>query len=91
MKTIQLNLNDSATIYPTATGFIKIENILREKYRHGLTFDQIDEIDEKIKRRTTEDGGYKDLLWSIMSELGELFFNGSQYLESSKILIEENK
>lgn len=44
-----------------------------------------------IKRRTTEDGGYKDLLWSIMSELGELFFNGSQYLESSKILIEENK
>lgn len=81
---IHLNINNYVIIFPTVEGTKKIAEILRKKYNTSTTL-----IDELMKKRLTKDGGYKDQLWHIMSELGEIFFNGSHYLESSNMIIEK--
>lgn len=73
------NVNDDITIYPTLEGWIKIKEILRKSY--NMTEDRVDEYIEYRRYN----GGYKDQMWAIYSELNDIFFNGQTYLKSSII------
>lgn len=76
------NLNNSATIYPTSEGWIKIKELLQSKY----TFKQYTDFEDFLEKRTGKYGvGYTDTLWCIISDLGEIFYNGSNYLGNSDI------
>ncbi len=80
MNTIKLNLNNEIIIYPSNIGWIKIHEIISNLY--GVSADK---LDDEIKKRTTEDNGYRDQLWKIIEELYPLIFNGSRYLLKSEV------
>jgi len=81
---IKYDINESIIIYPNAEGWEKIREIMSEKYK----FNTEEEFEEFFRTYVVETGaGYKDLLWSIMQDLGEIFFNGSNYLETTNITL----
>jgi hypothetical protein len=82
-----INLNQNVIIYPNEKGWIKIKEILIDQYESYGIF--ASKALQTIELRRTEDGGYKDQLWHIMSDLHEMFFNGQQYFETTNILILE--
>jgi len=49
-------------------GWEKIESMFSEKY---------------VEDRRTEENGYKDNMWCIIEDLGELFSHGSDYIHSN--------
>jgi hypothetical protein len=71
------NVNWKATIYPNESGWAKIRQILEKQ---GTA-----DVDGWIRRRASDDGGYTDQLWSIISDLGPMFFNGTGFFESANI------
>lgn len=77
----QFNLNYDIIIYPSQKGWLKIRSILSEIYK----FKTDKELDNYIEKRYSICGGYKDHMWSIMSDLHELFFNGTDYLKNMTI------
>lgn len=68
------SFNHEAIIYPTEKGWKKIESMFSEKY---------------IQERKTDNDGYKDLLHVIVTDLGELFLHGSDYIWSNFEIIEK--
>lgn len=78
------NINDYITIYPTSSGFEKIKSILVNS-KEQLGFKDLNEIEEYIGRRRTTQGGYRDQMWTITSKFSALFFNGSNYFETTEI------
>ena len=79
---VKYNINYSIIIYPNAEGWEKIRQIMSETYK----FHTEDEFEAFFRSHVVETGaGYKDQIWSIMQDLGEIFFNGSNYLETTQI------
>lgn len=76
------NINSCVTIYPSESGFSKIREILRREYDDNY-------IDAYIAEKTTSDNGFKEQMWVIMSDFGELFFDGSDYLSTTHIKLSE--
>jgi hypothetical protein len=66
------SLNNEIVIYPSEKGWEKINSMFSEKY---------------VQDRMTEDGGYQDLMWTVIEDLHELFYHGSDYLETTTIEI----
>lgn len=75
------NLNDSIVIYPNEKGWIKLKEVLIMEYK----FKSEDKLNQYLILRTTEDGGFKEQLWEIMSLFGKMFYNGTSYFETSFI------
>lgn len=76
---IRFNINYEVTIYPSEQGWVKIKQILQEKY----AFKTKEELDKWIANRTVVNDGYKEQLWTIMGDFGDMFFNGSFYLKNT--------
>ena len=76
------NFNWKVTIYPNELGWKKILEITQDRYR-------ITEFAAMlwVDRRRSNDGGYTDQLWSIASELHEMFYNGQNYLANTTVTL----
>lgn len=72
-------MNEKVIIYPTEKGWIKIRQILLDRATK-FNFKEYD-VDQDLKNKRTEDGGYEDQLWVIIKDLHNLFFNGQDYIE----------
>ncbi len=84
MNIIETNMNFNIVIYPSDKGWDKIYEIIQKAYY----LDTLNEAIEYVnKYRKTEDGGYKEQMWEIMSSLGELFYNGTPYFNTTNIKI----
>ena len=83
MEKKSYNLNFNVIIYPSELGWIKIRELISEYYSVVDFFD----VDAFINKRRSEDGGFEEQLWVIMSMLGDAFFNGSRYLESTAMTL----
>ena len=75
----KFTVNDQVVIYPNDKGWDKIHDLIREKYRlsNQKTFDFIE--GRKF------DGGYRDQMWTIMSDLHSMYFNGQNYFSNTYI------
>lgn len=74
------NLNYDIVIYPNANGWLKMREIISQKYNISITDAQI-----KLKNNTTYDCGYKDSLWVIASDFHDMFFVGQNYFKTMNI------
>ena len=74
------SINDSIIIFPNPKGWLKIRDILSNIYKISD-----EELDEFLTHRYTENYGYKDQMWFIMSEFGIIFSQGTDYLKSLNI------
>ena len=83
IKESTMNINQYVVIYPSSAGWYKIEQIIQTKLQ-DLNLAK-SEIDEYMENRKTTDDGYKEQLWVIMSDYGDLFFNGSTYLKNTTL------
>jgi hypothetical protein len=86
METI--NLNTDVIIYPTFSGWKKM---IKCYYNYYNQYDHIiiswEDAEKAIEDNKTEDGGYKEQLWVLMSTFGEMFFNGTPYWENMNLTI----
>ena len=86
MKSI--NLNDLVLLNLSKSGWEKLLYITEHSKYHE-SFDSV----EYLRSRTVQIGDniyFKEQLWIIMQQYGELFFNGSQYLQTTEILIDND-
>jgi hypothetical protein len=70
-----LSMNDEVVIYPNERGWAEIAKL--------LSF--------YPETRRTSDGGYKDQLWCIISELHTMFYNGQSYFKNTSVTIKEEQ
>jgi hypothetical protein len=78
-----MNFNDEVIIYPSEEGWTKLFDILHKL--HNVKYKSNIFISDYVSLRRTEDGGYKEQLWVIISDLHEMFFNGTPYLKNMNI------
>jgi len=78
MKTY--NINWDVIIYPSKKGWDKIHELVKAKY--NLTPEK---ATAWIKNRKTPNGGYKEQLWTIMDELHDMFYMGTQHFKHMNI------
>lgn len=78
---MKYNLNYNVAIYPNELGWNKIRELLQKAYN----FKSKESLEEYIKHRTSTNGAFVDQLWSIMSDLHDMFYNGTQYFDSMNI------
>ena len=81
----EYNINLDVTIYPSEKGWEMIPGLLSKKYMMHA-----DIAKAWTDKRRTADGGYRDHLWSIISDLSELFYMGTDKLASMKIELNED-
>jgi len=81
MKTIY-SLNDKVIIYPNEKGWQKIKDV----YSLDLSY-----APNLLTIRTVEDGGYEDMLWRIIHDLGGMFYHGSHYFKTTEIKMPTKK
>lgn len=74
------DINHDVVIYPNDKGWIKIKKLITKKYLLSH-----DECEKWIDLRRSECGGYKDQLWSIISDLNDIYYNGQEYLMTTTI------
>ena len=74
------NINDKVIIYPTPKGWDKLVELNMNTYKrtHKLA-------KQYIELQRTPDDGFEDQLWVIMELYSGIFYNGSNYLESTEI------
>lgn len=75
----EININQYASIELTEAGLKKVIDILMLLYPENAIY----YVNKRIVGNV-----YTDQLWCIMSDLHEIFFNGSQYLENTTIKIQ---
>jgi len=83
---LDFNLNFEAVIFPSESGWKKIVSDLMSEYK--LTEEEAIAWTEK---RKTTDGGYKEQLHSIISIHHNMFFNGSNYFKTTKMILYNEK
>lgn len=82
----EFSLNDDVTIYPNENGWKRIRKIVYTK--HAL---RDVELERFIQNRTSDDGGYTDQLWSIIHDLGDMIWQGTNCIESTKIVLKRKE
>ena len=83
--TTELNFNKKVIIYPNNNGWIKIREIITEDYLLLST----EGVDNWIETRKTPCGGYRDSLWTIISDFHSMFYCGSEFFDKVIIRIED--
>ncbi len=83
-KEIEVNINSYGTIYPSEKGF---EAIKQQIMREFLLSEE--NADKRIKKLTTEDGGYREQIWTLFQDQGPMFYNGTNELKNSTLKIEK--
>lgn len=78
----RFNLNHEVIIYPNERGFAKIKALIGNKYLLSN-----EEAETWVNKRKTEDGGYKEQLWVIVSDLHDMFYNGQSYMATTWIVL----
>lgn len=78
----RFNLNHEVIIYPNEKGFAKIKALIANRYLLSN-----EEAETWINKRKTEDGGYKEQLWVIVSDLHDMFYNGQNYMTTTWIAL----
>lgn len=81
-ENITFNANHYATIFPSEKGWKRmVKNVMK--------YYELSEEDatKHIESYKTEEGGYKDQLWCIMSMFGDMYFNGSPYFEKLNMIL----
>lgn len=78
----RFNLNHEVIIYPNERGFAKIKALISNKYSLSS-----EEAEVWVNKRKAEDGGYKEQLWVIVSDLHDMFFNGQNYMSKTWITL----
>jgi hypothetical protein len=81
-EAVRFNLNYEVIIYPNDSGFAKIKALLSNRYLLSE-----EEAEDWVSKRKTEDGGYKEQLWVIVSELHDMFYNGQRYMATTDITL----
>jgi len=79
---INVNINNQVVIYPSDKGWDEIVRLTAKNYNISL-----EKAVEWVKSRKTDDGGYKDQLWVIMSDLHDIFYLGNTNLKNSTMSI----
>jgi hypothetical protein len=74
------NANYEIIIYPSEKGWEKIRSIISSIYKLDGR-----RLDAYIKSKTTPENGFKDQMWCIMSDFGEMYFNGTSYFSTMNI------
>lgn len=82
IKEIYFNLNDDVIIFPNPSGWKKIISDIMKAYQ----FDE-KKAKEWAEKSKTEDGGYKEQLWEIISMHHDMFFNGTTYFKTVNIIL----
>jgi len=75
------NLNDEVIIYPNEKGWQKIIELTAKNYKFST-----EKAIEWTDKRKTEDDGYKEQLWVIISDLHDMFYNGQNYMQTTYCL-----
>ncbi|MBW7844875.1 MAG: hypothetical protein H3C45_04390 [Bacteroidia bacterium] len=78
----RFNLNHEVIIYPNEKGFAKIKALIANRYLLSN-----EEAETWVNKRKTEDGGYKEQLWVIVSDLHDMFYNGQNYMATAWIAL----
>ncbi len=78
----EYSLNDSIIIYPTEEGW----DMMIDLYQKNNDVNR-HEAEKEIDKHKTTDNGYHNQIWSIMGNFGDMFYNGSVYLETTKIYL----
>lgn len=78
----RFNLNHEVIIYPNEKGFAKIKALISNRYLLSN-----EEAETWVNKRKTEDGGYKEQLWVIVSDLHDMFYNGQSYMATTWIAL----
>ena len=78
----RFNLNHKVIIYPNEKGFAKIKALIANRYLLSN-----EEAENWVNKRKTEDGGYKEQLWVIVSDLHDMFYNGQSYMATTWIAL----
>lgn len=78
----RFNLNHKVIIYPNERGFAKIKALIGNRYLLSN-----EEAETWVNKRKTEDGGYKEQLWVIVSDLHDMFYNGQNYMATTWIAL----
>ena len=81
-----INLNENVIIYPSEYGWKKIKEIVVQQY-HDAGVPEEHAL-EYIRGHKTDDDGYREQLWCIISDFHEMFYNGTRYFDKVIILIE---
>ena len=74
----RFNLNHEVVIYPNEKGWQKIIELTAKNYQFS-----IEKAIEWTDKRKTDDGGYKEQLWVIISDLHDMFYNGQNYMQTT--------
>lgn len=74
------NLNEDVIIYPNISGWIKINELISQKYNISIADGR-----KMVGGKKTKDGGYKDQMWVIIHDLHEMFYNGQSYFKTMNI------
>ncbi len=80
------SINDKITIYLNDKGIKKVKEIIKERNLDIPIGYQID-IDEYLEIRLDSENGFTEQMWYIIENYHELFFNGSNYIQTSKFII----
>lgn len=76
----RFNLNHEVIIYLNEKGFAKIKALIGNRYLLSN-----EEAENWLNKRKTEDCGYKEQLWVIVSDLHDMFYNGQSYMATTWI------
>lgn len=92
---IETNINNYVTFYPTEKGLEKMKELDAELFFNtDSTIQTKEDIKAKVwelmQKHITEDGGYRDQMWCIMNNYGDLFYNGTDKIMHSTIKIEKS-
>ncbi len=74
------NINNKVIIYPTKKGWDKLIELNMNVYKRNYKTAK-----EYIDRCRTEDDGFEEQLWVIMELYIGIFYNGTNYLETTNI------
>ena len=81
---IEISLNDYVTVYLTDSGWNFLRMQLHKRY------DEINlDVEEYLEDKMTSDNGIKGQMWEIVSLLSPVFYNGSNYLKTTTIVVEK--
>lgn len=86
IQKIDFNMNHDVVIFPSERGWKRIISDLMEAYNFN-----IEKATEWAEKRKTEDGGYKEQLWEIIALHHDMFFNGTNYFETTKMILYNEK
>ena len=82
-KIMKFNINHTITVYPNEQGWTYIKIRLHELY--GSQMDSYTDFEKFYQLKLTEDGGYKEQMWTMIEDVPMLFHQTTNYLKDTNI------